>query len=357
MNPSKKLILVIGATGAQGVAVIDALIKPASDGSPSPYAVRALTRNIKSAPAQTPPSKGAEVVAGSTDDLPSVLAALKGVYGAFINTDSFTIGEQKEVYQGIRIFELAKQLGTLKHYVYSSLDNVFKLGNFNPKYYPEHYTGKSRVADWMRAQDSVVGDNAMSWSVLTTGPYMDMLNFGVFGPLRVRPDGTHVFASPMHTGHVPMIALSDLGVFARHIFDHRDATSAQELKVASDWVAWPELVATFTRVTGRKAEFVPLSVDAWCDLAVDADIPLALDHSKGDGSTTWRQNTHRWFALYQDELIQRDFAMLRKIHPGLLTVEQWMRNNNYTGEAQAVTKASQAGQGFQIPDPEKVKDL
>ena len=28
----------------------------------------------------------------------------------------------------------------------------------------------------MRSQESVVSDDNMSWSVLTTGPYMDMLN-------------------------------------------------------------------------------------------------------------------------------------------------------------------------------------
>ena len=52
---------------------------------------------------------------------------MRGAYGAFVNTDSFTIGEMKEVYYGIRIFEAAKQVKTLKHYVWSGLDNVFKV--------------------------------------------------------------------------------------------------------------------------------------------------------------------------------------------------------------------------------------
>lgn len=64
---------------------------------------------------------------GSTDDLPGVHKALEGVYGAFVNTDSFTIGEAKEIFTGIRIFELAKQTGTLKHYVWSGLDYSFKV--------------------------------------------------------------------------------------------------------------------------------------------------------------------------------------------------------------------------------------
>ena len=134
---------------------------------------------------------------GDLHDIASIAAALKGVYGVFVNTDSWTVSEAQEVFLGIRIFELAKEAGTVRHYVWSSLDNVFKArvtflllaastnevrtsakqkGNFNPKYYAEHYTAKSRVADWMRAQESVPAADKLSWSILTTGPYMDMLN-------------------------------------------------------------------------------------------------------------------------------------------------------------------------------------
>ena len=64
MPSNKKLILVVGATGAQGLAVIDALLKPQADGSPTPYAVRALTRNPDHARAQGLARRGVEVVKG-----------------------------------------------------------------------------------------------------------------------------------------------------------------------------------------------------------------------------------------------------------------------------------------------------
>jgi len=41
----EKLVLVIGGTCAQGQAVVKALLEPTSEGAPSPYAVRILTRN------------------------------------------------------------------------------------------------------------------------------------------------------------------------------------------------------------------------------------------------------------------------------------------------------------------------
>ena len=64
-SQEKKLILVIGATGAQGLPVIDALLAPTADGSPSPYTVRALTRDPESKRAQTLASKGVELVKGT----------------------------------------------------------------------------------------------------------------------------------------------------------------------------------------------------------------------------------------------------------------------------------------------------
>ena len=52
---------------------------------------------------------------------------MDGVYGAFVNTDSFTIGEQKEIYIGMRIFEIAKQVGTVRQYIWSNLDYVSRV--------------------------------------------------------------------------------------------------------------------------------------------------------------------------------------------------------------------------------------
>ena len=61
---SKKLILVIGATGAQGLVVIDSLLAQSEDGAPSPYAIRALSRNPDSARANVLRGKGVQIVKG-----------------------------------------------------------------------------------------------------------------------------------------------------------------------------------------------------------------------------------------------------------------------------------------------------
>ena len=104
---STKLILVIGATGAQGMAAIDGLLE-SRDGVPSQYKVRALTRDVNGARAKVLAAKGVECVEGSCifcclqtpawinthigsfEDFRAVAKAMDGVYGAYVNTGKST---------------------------------------------------------------------------------------------------------------------------------------------------------------------------------------------------------------------------------------------------------------------------
>lgn len=59
----QKIIAVIGATGAQGIPVIKHLLE-SRDGLPSPWKVRALTRNASHYRAQQMQEQGVELVEG-----------------------------------------------------------------------------------------------------------------------------------------------------------------------------------------------------------------------------------------------------------------------------------------------------
>lgn len=61
------IIAVIGATGAQGLAVVKHLLAESTDGSPSPWKVRALTRNANHERAKELESLGVEVQQGMHD--------------------------------------------------------------------------------------------------------------------------------------------------------------------------------------------------------------------------------------------------------------------------------------------------
>ncbi|KAH8979250.1 NAD-P-binding protein [Lactarius akahatsu] len=323
-----KLILVLGATGAQGRAVVNSLLAPLEDGTPSPYAVRALSRDPESKHALSLREQGVEVFKGDTSDLTSVAAALDGAYGAWINIDGFTVGEQREIYAGLRIFELAKQTKSLRHYVWSSLDYNLKKGGYDQKYRCEHYDAKGRVAEWLAQQPSVVSDTDLSWSVVTSGPYMDMLQISILGPVQ-REDGTFVFNAPIGDGHIPMVALADIGFFARYTFDRRAETSGKNLEIASEWVGWEHLVATFTKVTGHKAVYNRETVDEWLSQTENAEQPVAAEGAPG--STSWAENFTGWWNAFKDDVNKRDIDWVRKINPNGYTLEKWMIENKYDG--------------------------
>ncbi|KAJ7152494.1 NAD-P-binding protein [Mycena filopes] len=337
---SKKIILVIGGTGAQGQAVIEGLLEPTATGDPSPYTVRALTRDPNSKQAKALSARGVECVTGSFTDYAAVGKALEGAYGVWVNTDGFTVGEMEEIYAGMRIYEVARTIPSLRHYVWSNLQYVLKNSGFDPEYSVDHLNAKGRVGEWLSVQPSALGDE-LTWSQVTTGPYMDMLNGGLFSPLNVRKDGTVVFAAPVEDGHVPMIALKDIGWWARWTFDHREAASGQELSIASERVHWEDLVATFTKVTGRPAVFKRLTIDEWFASfeAERLEDPIANAKKRGDGSKTLRENTAAFWKLYRrDDLIHKDMEWIRKIHPGTYTLERWMRENKYTGLGETLLK-------------------
>ena len=183
----------------------------------------------------------------------------------------------------------------------------------------------------------------------------------MFGPIGQRPDGTFVFASPVGNGHVPMIALEDLGFFARYSFDHRAEVSAKDLEIATDWVSWDRLVATFTKVTGQKAEYLrqPLEgAGSWFGNWLHTDYPVANERTYGDGSTTWRENFTGFWTMWRDDVNRRDWAWIRKTNPKGYTLESWMRAKGYRGllEDVALLKNSEDKKSV-VPNFERIREL
>ena len=78
----KKIIAVVGATGAQGGGLVRAIMADPDGG----FTARALTRDPESEGAKALAALGAEVVAVDIDDEASIRKAFEGAYGAFCVT-------------------------------------------------------------------------------------------------------------------------------------------------------------------------------------------------------------------------------------------------------------------------------
>jgi uncharacterized protein YbjT (DUF2867 family) len=210
----RKLIVVAGATGAQGGGLVRAILADPKGG----FAVRALTRDVNSPKARALAELGAVVVAADVDNEASMRRAFAGAYGAYCVTffwDHFSPErEQKEA----RIMAAAARAANLKHVVWSTLEDTrrwvpladARMPTLGGKYKVPHFDGKGEI-------DHVFTDLGVPTTFLLTSFYWDnLIHFGM-GPMR-GADGTLGFTLPMADQALPGIAAEDIGRCAYGVF-------------------------------------------------------------------------------------------------------------------------------------------
>ena len=116
-----------------------------------------------------------------------------------------------------------------------------------------------------------------------------------------------MFNAPIGDGNMPLIALADLGFFARYTSGHRAETPAKNLEVATELVGWDHLTATFAEVTGKRAEYNCETLDVWFSKMSDVERPVVAEGEPG--STSWRENFTGWWNAYRDDLHPRDITV------------------------------------------------
>ena len=135
---------------------------------------------------------------------------------------------------------------------------------------------------------------------------------------------------------MPMVALSDIGYFARHIFNNPHDYASKDLNSASEMVSWPHLVSAFTKVTGKPAVYVPQTLEQYWDIRTGADRLVAVDYKEmeavGGKGTTFKENFTGWWNIYADGVVERDMEMLKQINPDGMTLEKWFKETGYDGE-------------------------
>jgi uncharacterized protein YbjT (DUF2867 family) len=119
---NKKIIAVVGATGAQGGGLVRAILDDKEGG----FAVRAITRDANTEKARELAKLGAEVVEANVDDKESIKKAFAGAYGAYCVTffwDHFSPDKEKQSARNMA--EAAFEAG-VKHVIWSTLEDTRK---------------------------------------------------------------------------------------------------------------------------------------------------------------------------------------------------------------------------------------
>ncbi len=308
---AKKIIAVVGATGAQGGGLVRAILADRDGG----FAVRALTRNPGSDKAKALSAAGAEVVAADLDDPDSLKRAFRGAHGAFCVTNFWEhFSPDKELAQAKNMADAAKA-EKVAHVIWSTLEDTRKLSPLTDAHIPTLH-GKYKVPhfDAKGEADAHFAASGVPTTFLLTSFYWE--NFVFFG-MNPKPDaeGTLVFALPMDDAKLPGIAVEDIGKCAYAIFRQGPSGFAGKyVGIAGDHVTGSEMAAAMSKAFGRTVR---------CN-AVPPEVYRSFGFPGADDLGNMFQYKRDFNAQFTGA---RRLEVARSLNPDMLTFEAWLEAN------------------------------
>jgi uncharacterized protein YbjT (DUF2867 family) len=308
--PGKKVIAVVGATGAQGGGLARGILADPESG----FSVRAITRNPESAPARELAALGAEVVAADLDDAASVREAFAGAYGAFCVTNFWEhFSPEREEIQAGHMAEAAAAAG-LEHVIWSTLEDVRRfvplsdpsIPTLRGRYKVPHFDGKG-------AADHLFTDRGVPTTFMLASFYWENLIYFGMGPQKLE-DGTLALTFPMADRKLAGIAAADIGGCACGIFRRGPELAGKSIGIAGDQLTGEAMAAELGRAMNREVRYSPLSFDAFRRL----DFPGADDLG----------NMFQFYCDFEELVCQsRSPAVSRRLNPALQDFPAWLADN------------------------------
>ena len=244
----KRILAVVGATGAQGSGLVRAITSDAKGG----FHARAITRDVHSEKAQALAKLGAELVAADVDDESSLRRAFEGVYGAYCVTFFWEhFSPEKEMAQAHNMARAAKAAG-VQHVIWSTLEDTRRwvpltdkrMPTLMEKYKVPHFDAKGE-------SDHYFTELGLPVTFLLTSFYWDnLIHFGM-GPKR-GADGKLAITVPMAEKRLPGIAAEDIGRCAYGIFRKSPAHIGKTVALAGEHLSGPQMAAALSRALGQE---------------------------------------------------------------------------------------------------------
>lgn len=302
---SKKIIAVIGATGAQGGGLAKAIL--ADKGGE--FAVRAITRKPDGDAARALAAAGAELVTADLDDVGSVKQAFAGAYGAFCLTNYWEhMSPEREIAQAKNLADASKASG-VTHAIWSTLEDTRKRVPLSDDRMPTLH-GRFKVPhfDTKGESDAFFDPARTTW--LATSFYWDNLLYFGMGP---KPDasGKLSFVLPMGNKKLPGIAAEDIGKCAYGVFKRGAAAIGKHLGIAGDHLTGAQMAQALSQALEREV--------------VHGDVPPAVFRSFGFPGADDLGNMFQYKAEFETEYCAaRPLADSRALNPELLTFAAWL---------------------------------
>jgi uncharacterized protein YbjT (DUF2867 family) len=228
----ERTILVTGATGKQGGAVIHEL---AAKG----FRLKAMTRKPEGGAAKSLAAQGVEVVRGDLDDSASLKSALAGAWGVFGVQNTWEAGVAKEEEQGKRLATIAREAG-VEHFVYTSVGSAHRHTGI------PHFENKARVEETVRSL------GFPSHVIIRPVFFMENLT----SPWFLNGDKLVTALNPSTV--LQMIAVEDIGKYGARAFTDAGRLNRREIDLAGDAVTMPQAAAALTDGLKQPIEFVQI---------------------------------------------------------------------------------------------------
>lgn len=255
---TKKLIAVVGATGAQGGGLVRAILSDPTN----EFSVRAITRNVNSDKAKELAALGAEVVAADVENKASLVEAFKGAYGAYCVTFFWEhFSPEKELQHAENLASAASEAG-VKHVIWSTLEDTRKwvpeddpgMPTMMGKYKVPHFDAKGEA-------DRFFVNCGVPYTLMLTSFYWDNFIFFGMGPQK-GPDGNLGITFPLEDKKLPGIAAEDIGKCAFGIFKAGDKFKNKSVAIAGEHLTGAQMAEGFSKLLGKKVTYnaVPAEV-------------------------------------------------------------------------------------------------
>ena len=307
---NKKVIAVLGATGAQGGGMVRAIMADKS----GEFTARALTRNINSDKAKALKDLGAEVVAVDIDNYESIKSAFKDAYGVFAVTFFWEhFSADKEIEEAKSIAKAAKETN-IKHVIWSTLEDTRKwiplsdnrMPTLQGKYKVPHFDGKGEAEKYFTEQKLPVT------FLLTSAYWENMIYFG-WGPTRGQ-DGKLALNFPMGDKKLPAIAVEDIGKSAFGIFKRGNEFIGKKVGIAGGHLTGKMMAESLTKALGEEVKYNPVPFDVY----------RKFDFPGADDVGNMFQFKHDFEEYYCGA---RDLKFSRSLNPALKSFDEWLKEN------------------------------
>ncbi|RDW83107.1 hypothetical protein BP5796_04598 [Coleophoma crateriformis] len=303
-SSGRKTILVTGATGNQGGAVIDEII---AAGKANELTILAVTRNTESNGAKKLVSKAPQsikLVRGDMNDCESLFASIKepihSVFCVSIPAMGFRAKEGAEENTANALIDAAHENG-VKHFVFTSVDRHGAESDSIDTECP-HFISKAKIERHLKQKFS--GPDH-SWTILRPVAFMENITTGFAG--KIFPTAWQV-GLPSST-KLQVVSTKDIGWFGAQALLRPKDFSGRAVSLAGDELTFEQANAIFQREAGME---IPTTYGFIASFLLWAISDVGL-----------------MFKFFETKGYAADIEALKKEHPGLRSLEDWVKSSPF----------------------------